>query len=138
MKQLCLEADVSNISRITDYINDYLDTFMCPVKIQTQIDIAVDELFGNIAKYAYKGGKGEVTVIIDIINDPSTVKITFIDSGIRYNPLAKEDPNIGISADDRKVGGLGIYMVKKIMDDVIYEYNNGKNILTIVKGFGIT
>ena len=98
-----------------------------------QVDIAVEELFVNIASYAYGKEEGLAVIRLDIEKDPLTVKITFEDRGVPYNPLAKEDPDITLSAEERQIGGLGIYMVKKSMDDIIYEHKDGKNILTIVK-----
>ena len=102
-------------------------------KSQTQIDIAIDELFGNIAHYAYNPEVGPVTVRVEVTGDPITVIITFIDHGIPYDPLKKEDPNITLSAEEREIGGLGIYIVKKSMDDITYEYKDGQNILKIKK-----
>jgi anti-sigma regulatory factor (Ser/Thr protein kinase) len=98
-----------------------------------QINIAIDELFGNIAHYAYDPNVGPATVKVEVIEDPMAVIITFIDSGVPYDPLAKADPDITLSADERDFGGLGIYMVKKSMDDITYEYKDGKNILRIKK-----
>lgn len=98
-----------------------------------QIDVAVEELFVNIAQYAYAPGIGVATIRLEIQEDPFVVVITFIDNGIPYNPLAKEDPDITLSAEERPIGGLGIYMVKKSMDEVSYEYKDGQNILRIKK-----
>ena len=98
-----------------------------------QIDIAIDELFGNIAHYAYNPDIGEATVRVEVTKEPLAVIITFIDNGVPYDPLAKADPDTTLSADERAIGGLGIFMVKKTMDDITYEYKNGQNILTIKK-----
>ena len=98
-----------------------------------QIDIAIDELFGNIAHYAYKPDVGEATVRVEVVEDPMAVLITFIDKGVPYDPLAKADPNTTLSAEEREIGGLGIYMVKKTMDEITYEYRDGQNILAIKK-----
>ena len=98
-----------------------------------QIDIAIDELFGNIAHYAYNPEIGQATVRVEVIEDPLAVTITFIDNGVPYDPLAKEDPDTTLSIEDREIGGLGIYMVKKSMDDITYEYKNGQNFLKIKK-----
>ncbi len=107
------------------------------MKIQFQIDVAVEELFVNIAHYAYTPETGTATIRVKIEEDPLSASITFIDSGIPYNPLEKEDPDVTLSAEERGIGGLGIYMVKKSMDDMIYEYTDGQNILTIKKNFNI-
>ena len=103
------------------------------MKVQMQIDIAIDELFSNIANYAYNPETGPATVRVDVDEKTLEVVITFIDHGIPYDPLKKADPDITKSADDREIGGLGIYMVKKSMDDITYEYRDGQNILRIKK-----
>ena len=100
-----------------------------------QIDVAVDELFGNIAHYAYGTGTGPVTVRVETLTEPPGARITFIDQGVPYDPLAKEDPDVTLSAKERKIGGLGIFLVKKSMDDVAYEYKDGQNILRIRKNY---
>jgi anti-sigma regulatory factor (Ser/Thr protein kinase) len=98
-----------------------------------QIDIAIDELFGNIAHYAYNPEIGKATVRVEVAKDPLAVVITFIDNGVPYDPLAKADPDTTLSAEERESGGLGIYIVKKSMDDITYEYKDGQNILAIKK-----
>ena len=100
---------------------------------QIAIDVAVEELFVNITSYAYEQGEGVAVVQISVHEDPLSVEITFIDNGVQYDPLAKEDPDVTLSAKERKKGGLGIFMVKNTMDNVSYEYKDGKNILTIKK-----
>ena len=133
MKELNIAATVENIEVVTDFVNEQLEALDCPMKAQMQIDIAIDELFGNIAHYAYNPEVGDATVRVEVSEDPLAVVITFIDNGVPYDPLAKEDPDTTLSAEERKIGGLGIYMVKKFMDDIIYEYKDGQNILTIKK-----
>ena len=133
MKELLIDATVENIETVTAFVNEQLEALNCPIKSQTQIDIAIDELFGNIAHYAYNPEVGPVTVRVEVTGDPITVIITFIDHGIPYDPLKKEDPNITLSAEERGIGGLGIYIVKKSMDDITYEYKDGQNILKIKK-----
>ena len=133
MKELTITATVENIEVVTDFVNEQLEALDCPMKAQTQIDIAIDELFGNIAYYAYNPEVGDATVRVEVTDDPLAVVITFIDQGVPYDPLAKEDPDISLSAEERKIGGLGIYMVKKSMDEITYEYRDGQNILAIKK-----
>lgn len=133
MKELTIEATVDNIAAVTDFVNEQLEALDCPMKAQMQVNIAIDELFGNIAHYAYNPETGRVTVRVEAARDPFAVIITFIDSGIPFDPLAKEDPDITLSCEERETGGLGIYMVKKIMDDISYEYTKGQNILKIKK-----
>lgn len=133
MREFTVEAAVENIGKVTEFIDGQLEEFGCPIKAQMQIDIAVDELFGNIAHYAYDPDTGPATVQVEVRQEPMEVIITFIDNGIPFDPLARADPDITLSAEERKIGGLGIYMVKRSMDDISYEYKDGRNILKIRK-----
>lgn len=133
MKEITVCATVENIKTVTDFVNEQLEAFDCPIKVQMQIDIAIDELFGNIAHYAYNLSDGNVTVKVEFTENPLTVLITFIDEGIPYDPTKQTEPDITLSADERQIGGLGIYMVKKLMDEIMYEYKNGQNILSVKK-----
>ncbi len=136
MKELTIEAAVENIEVVTDFINRELEDLNCPVKAQTQIAIAIDELFGNIARYAYTPDIGKATVRFAVEENPLSVIITFIDHGVPFNPLEQAQPDIHASAEDRPIGGLGIFLVKKSMNMVEYAYKNGQNILTIKKTIG--
>ena len=133
MKEMSIAATIENIEVVTDFVNEQLEALDCPMKAQIQIDVAIDELFGNIAHYAYHPEVGEATVRVEVIQEPLAVVITFIDNGVPYDPLAKADPDITLSAEDREIGGLGIFMVKKSMDEITYEYKDGQNILAIKK-----
>lgn len=133
MREMRIEALVENIEKVTAFVDEQLEALGCPMKAQTQIDIAIDELFSNIAHYAYSPEIGPATVRIEVEEKPLSVIITFIDNGVPYDPLSKADPDITQSAEDRMIGGLGIYMVKKSMDEIAYEYKNGQNILKIRK-----
>ena len=133
MKELTLAATVVNIETVTEFVNAQLELLDCPIKAQMQIDIAIDELFGNIAHYAYNTEVGSATVRVEVSEAPLAVIITFIDNGVPYDPLGKDDPDITLSAEEREIGGLGIYMVKQSMDEITYEYKDGQNILKIKK-----
>lgn len=133
MKELTIEATIENIAVVTAFVDEQLELLGCPVKIQMQVDVAIDELFGNISHYAYQPKSGTATVRVEVAQNPLAVVITFIDHGVKYDPLAKADPDVTLSAEEREIGGLGIYMVKKSMDDVSYEYRDGQNILRIRK-----
>lgn len=133
MKELIVEADRMNLSEVQAFIDEQLEEAGCPMLTQTTIDIAVEELFVNIASYAYCDGSGNAAVQVSVNEEPLSAEITFIDNGKQYDPLAKADPDITLSAKERKRGGLGIFMVKNTMDSVSYEYKDGKNILTIKK-----
>ncbi|MBQ7505535.1 MAG: ATP-binding protein [Ruminococcus sp.] len=133
MKELIIEADRMNLPQVQMFIDEQLEEAGCPMLTQTTIDIAVEELFVNIANYAYGDERGKAVVQVSVHEEPLSVEITFIDNGKQYDPLAKADPDTSLSANQRQIGGLGIFMVKKSMDDICYEYKDGKNILTIKK-----
>ena len=133
MKELIVEAKRENLPEVQAFIEEQLDEVDCPMTTRIAIDVAVEELFVNIASYAYEHGEGVAVVQVTVHEEPLSVEITFIDNGIQYDPLAKPDPDTTLSAKERKKGGLGIFMVKKTMDNVSYEYKDGKNILTITK-----
>ena len=131
MKELTLAATVENIAAATDFVCEQLEALDCPVKAQMQISIAVDELFSNIARYAYAPGAGEATVRVEAAEEG--VVITFIDRGRPYNPLTAAEPDTTLSAEERSPGGLGIFMVRRSMDEMNYRYEGGCNILSIRK-----
>ena len=124
-----------NLPQVLDFTDKILDEADCPMKTRMQITLAVEEVFVNIASYAYQSETGLVNVKAEITEDPNGVELTFIDSGMPYDPLAKADPDITLSAEERQIGGLGIFMIKKLVDDVRYSYEDGKNILVIRKNF---
>ena len=133
MKELTVDAAVENIETVTAFVMAELETLDCPVKAETQIAIAIDELFGNIARYAYSPDVGKATVRFEVDNDLPAVIITFIDHGVPFNPLEQVDPDTHASAEERQIGGLGIFLVRKTMDMVEYAYRDGRNILMIKK-----
>ena len=135
MNGLELEARAENLPKVLAFVDGELEQRDCPMKTQMQIDIAVEELFVNIANYAYHPEIGWASVMVEVLDDPLSVSVTFMDSGEPYDPLAKADPDTTLSAEERQIGGLGIYMVKKSMDEIAYEYKDGHNILTIKKRF---
>ena len=120
MKDITVEAKVENIDVVTNFVNDILEENCCPMKIQMQIDVVIDEIFGNISYYAYGDDGGKASVQAGI--EKGMIVLVFIDQGIPYNPLENKDPDITLNLEEREIGGLGIYMVKKIMDEVSYEY----------------
>ena len=136
MKELTIEAAIENIEKVTDFINTELEALGCSFKAEMQIDVAIDELFGNIARYAYNPETGKATVKLEVEENPLSVIITFIDNGRPFNPLEKSDPDITLSAEEREIGGLGIFLVKKTMDLIEYDYRDGQNILKIKKSVG--
>lgn len=128
---LCVEATKDNLSCVIEFVDRFLEENNCPMKAQMQIDLSVEEMFVNIANYAYIDKVGNA--YISVTKNDGEVIITLKDNGIEYNPLEKEDPDISLSAEERDIGGLGIFLTKKNMDSVSYRYENSQNILTMKK-----
>ncbi|MBR1831035.1 MAG: ATP-binding protein [Ruminiclostridium sp.] len=133
MKELEIEAVRKNTYSVLAFVDEDLEAAECPMLTQTAIDIAVEEIFVNIANYAYGDETGTVVIQVTMHEDPPSAEITFIDTGVQYDPLANPDPDITLPSNKRKKGGMGIFMVKKSMDEMTYKYEGGKNILTIKK-----
>ena len=147
---LKIPAVIDNLAEVLKTVDAQLDAEGCPLKIKLQIDIAVEELFVNIANYAYKPDTGDADILIETMDscpipedaqkDMSEsekkgkwLRVTLSDSGTPFNPLSKEDPDVTLSAQERRIGGLGIFMVKKSMDYMYYEFKGGKNNISICK-----
>lgn len=135
MEKRIFNAETINLDEVLEFIDSQLGKSGCTMKTQMQIDVAAEEIFVNVAHYAYKPDIGPVEICVELKDDPRRACVTFVDRGRPFDPLEKPDPDITLSADEREVGGLGIYMVKKTMDDVIYKFSDGQNHLTIVKFF---
>lgn len=132
MPSLTIDAKRDNLDRVLEFINNELLKFECEEMLLTKIDIAVEEIFVNISSYAYEN-QGEVEISCNVFEDNFMVEIELKDSGKPYNPLNRDNPDINLTIDEREIGGLGIFMTKKLMDDVKYKYENGKNVLSIYK-----
>jgi len=133
MNELNISATVENLDTVIGFVEEHLEEYGCPMKTQMQVALAVEEIYVNIANYAYNPEVGPATIQVEVHEEPLEVVITFVDNGKPYDPLAKEDPDITLSAEERDIGGLGIFLVKQTMDDVHYEYTEGRNILRISK-----
>ena len=133
MPRLEIEAKTENLEKVNDFIAEVL--IGCPMKLLMQIDLAVEEIFVNIASYAYEGDDNTVDISVVIDYAVRKIKVVFKDSGVRFDPLSKKDPDITLPARERKIGGLGIFMAKKLMDNISYEYVDNKNVLTIEKNY---
>ncbi|MDD4074551.1 MAG: ATP-binding protein [Eubacteriales bacterium] len=131
--ELIVPAQVAYLDEAQAFIDDKLTAAGFSTKSKIKIAIAVEEIFVNIATYAYAPASGDVRILFSF-TPAGAAAITFIDSGVPYDPLTKPDPDVTLQADARGVGGLGIYMVKKSMDDMRYAYLNGQNRLTLIKG----
>lgn len=133
MKTRILPAEVGRLDEVNALIDGVLEPYSCSEKTQMEIALAVEEIFVNIANYAYSLQKGQAEIVVDVWGEPPVLTVCFLDWGKPFNPLAKQDADVTLSAEERGIGGLGIFLVKKLMDDVSYLYEDGKNILTIRK-----
>ena len=133
MKTITKEAKTESIAEITDFVDGELLARDCPIRQLTQIRVAIDELVSNVVHYAYPSGTGLITVGFSFEEDTRTAVLTFEDDGIPYDPLKTAEPDISLPAEKRRIGGLGIFIVRRTMDDVSYVREDGRNILTIRK-----
>lgn len=133
MESLIVTAEVKNLDAVTDFVLQRPEIAACPKNTQMQLRLAVEEVFVNIASYAYDPSIGPAEVRCEVLNDPLRVVIQFLDHGKPFDPLAKEDADTSEEALMERIGGLGILLVKETMDEVSYSYEEGKNILTILK-----
>lgn len=135
-KKIRVAATKENLETVTAFLDEILDEKDCPLKVRLQIDLALEEMYINIANYAYTPKTGEMELRVEFDEAERELTLVLIDSGIPYDPLAKKDPDVTLSAEKRKIGGLGIYLVKKTMDSMMYERRDGRNIVTMKKKFG--
>ena len=126
-------AKTESLPDILGFVEETLDSYGCPMKIQMALCVAIEEVFVNIALYAYGSGEGNVTLDIGFSESDGTLTFRMADKGIPFDPLKKPDPDITLSAEDRDIGGLGIFITKQTMDCITYAYENGENILTMTK-----
>lgn len=137
-EEIEVEAVIENLEQITEFVQDKVLQMGCPPKTAFQIVLALEEVFVNVANYAYAPETGMCRLRVEASqfeNEQGNAVIVLQDSGKEFNPLLKEDPDITLSAEEREIGGLGIYMVKEIMNSVVYEYKDGQNCLTMVKSW---
>ena len=133
MEKLTIDATVENLPAVTEYITSSLEEKNCSMKTIMQMELVIEEIFVNVASYAYRPNIGQVTICKEF--EPDAITISFIDSGKAYNPLEHKDPDINAELEDRDIGGLGIFLVKKNVDEISYERKDNQNILTIKKKF---
>ena len=130
------EATDENLEAVNDFIHAQIKPFSCQSQTLFQIDLAVEEIFVNISHYAYSPDKGTVQIECSAEKTADALAkltVSFTDSGKAFNPLAKPDPDITLSVEEREIGGLGIFLIKKYMDSVLYERKDNQNILTFTK-----
>ncbi len=135
MKSLLVPADAGYLEQVTEFVDAQLEAYDCPALTQLHIELAIEEIFLNIANYAYRPKNGEAEIRCEVLREPLRVVIQFLDGGSPFDPLAQQDADTSPEALEAREGGLGILLVKRTMDDVSYAYENGKNILTILKTF---
>lgn len=135
VNELKIEAKKENFEKVLAFVDEALEKAGVPYEVQLSVEMAIEEIYLNIVYYAYAQKDGDAIILADINEKEKILTLTFIDEGPEYNPLLKEDPDTTMDIMDRPIGGLGILMVKKMMDDVAYCRENGENHLTIKKGW---
>ena len=133
MRSITVPATDEDPNPIVEFVEEELEKYDCSPKELYQIEVAIEEILVNIVSYAGLADEDGVEVRCEVLDDPLRVIVQFLDGGIPFDPLANEDPDISPEAIMEREGGLGIFMVKKMMDNVSYVYENGKNTLTILK-----
>lgn len=126
-------AKTEELSKVLGFVEESLEQYECPMKMQTAICIAIEEVFVNVAHYAYGDGEGDVAFGMEFDEESRVITFRMADKGIPFDPLKKPDPDVTATADEREIGGLGIFITKKTMDTVTYAYENGENILIMKK-----
>ena len=126
-------AKTESLSDVLGFVDQILDSYGCPMKIQMAVCVAIEEVFVNVAHYAYGEGQGEMNLGIGFDEENCAITFRMTDQGIPFDPLQKPDPDITLSAEEREIGGLGIFIAKKTMDSISYAYENGENVLTMIK-----
>ena len=133
MTEKTFPAKTESLSDVLGFVEETLESLECSMKIQTAICVAIEEVFVNVAHYAYKDGDGDMTLGISFDEQSRAITFQMTDKGVPFDPLKKPDPDITLSAEDREIGGLGIFIAKKTMDSLSYSYENGENVLTMIK-----
>ena len=126
-------AKTEALPDILGFVEEPLEGYGCPMKIQMAVCVAIEEVFVNVAHYAYGNGEGNMSLRIGFDEENRTITFRMTDKGVPFDPLQKPDPDITLSAEEREIGGLGIFIAKKTMDSLRYSYENGENILTMIK-----
>ena len=132
-EELVIEAIVDNLNAVNLFVHKSIEQFEVSKRTLMQLDLVVEEIFVNIASYAYSPNTGLVKILLKTDIEPLSISLTFIDSGVPYNPLEKSDPDVNLSVDDRQIGGLGIFLTKNFVDDISYQFVDGQNVLHLTK-----
>lgn len=131
--ELRIPAEVDRLPEVLAFLEQELEAAACPMKAQMQLSVAVEEIFVNIASYAYAPDHGMAELQVALLKDPRRVSVTFRDSGRPFDPVKQQEPDLTLPAEEREIGGLGIYMTKKAVDEMVYEHREGQNVLTLIK-----
>lgn len=134
MIEITVEADVKHLDIIFAFVNQVIEPYHCSASTRFQLEVALEEIYVNIAHYAYPSAVGTTTIRCEVIGEKEPLLyLEILDQGKPYNPLARQDPDVELCAEAREIGGLGIYMVKSTMDAVSYRYESGSNIFALEK-----
>ena len=133
MESITIAAKTEALDTVVDFVEEKLAPYDCPMRTLLQLRLAIEEIFVNIASYAYAPGEGEAEVRCEVLEDPRRVVIRFLDGGKPFDPLAREEADTTEEGLMSREGGLGILLIKKSVDEVRYAYEDGKNVLTIRK-----
>lgn len=128
MQTLNVVPELESLMAITEFVEQALEAVEAPMKVITQIDVVIDEVFSNIAQYSQA-----TQAIVECEAQPHFISLRFLDDGFPYDPTQKEDPDITLDAEERQIGGLGIFLIRKLMDTVSYDYFDGFNGFTLTK-----
>ena len=126
-------AKTGSLNDVLSFVEETVEGFECPMKTQMALCVAIEEVFVNVAHYAYPESEGDMTLHISFDEESRNITFRMTDKGVPFDPLKKPDPDITLSAEEREIGGLGIFITKKTMDSLSYSYENGENILTMIK-----
>lgn len=133
MTERIFEAREENIAEVLGFVEGELEKVDCSMKVQNAVCVAMEEIFVNIAHYAYPGGSGNAKIVIDVDRETGVATFIVSDTGIAFDPLSRDIPDITLPAEEREIGGLGIFIIRKTMDSVVYNRENGENVLTMTK-----
>ena len=133
MNKLTVPAKIENLQKVMDFLDDQLNSVDYVLKARLQLELSIEEAYVNIVNYAYGSEEGEIIICCNVDENPLKVTMQLIDYGKPYNPLKSEYSDISQGTEEKKIGGLGIFLIKHNVDDISYKYLDGKNILTIQK-----
>lgn len=133
MKYLTVPARTEALEAVQAFLEEQLEGWGCPPGFRMRFSLVAEEIFVNIAHYAYPDGAGDAVIGVQVSGQPPVLTLRFADRGIPFDPLAQPEADITLPAQERPIGGLGIFLTRKIMDEAAYSYEDGQNILTLRK-----